>query len=104
LRELGDEDEVLDLENIDKPFSDSETCVRLALQGGGYDVFLFQALFDPTSERSVDQNYMAFLIAVAKLMADLSIETGIARLITWDLYSGQLRGFMEVFRLICWNR
>jgi ribose-phosphate pyrophosphokinase len=51
------------LAEVDFQFSDSETCVRLDLHVSGYDVFLFQALFDPTSDRSVDENYMAFLIA-----------------------------------------
>ena len=33
------------------------------LHVGGYDVFLFQAIFDPTSDRTIDQNYIALLIA-----------------------------------------
>jgi ribose-phosphate pyrophosphokinase len=63
LREEGSQSEVLYLEEVDRQFSDGETCARLGLHVGGYDVFLIQALYDPTSERSVDQNYMAFLIA-----------------------------------------
>lgn len=63
LAEAGSTDEVLHLEDIDKRFSDTETCVRLDRHVGGYDVFLFQGLIDPMSERSIDQNYMAFLIA-----------------------------------------
>lgn len=63
LAESGSEEAVLHLENMDKRFSDSETCVRLNLHVGGCDVFLFQALFDPISECGVDQSYMAFLIA-----------------------------------------
>jgi len=63
LAEAGSEDRVTHLEDIDRRFSDSETCVRLERHVGGHDVFLFQALFDPTSDRSVDQNYMALLIA-----------------------------------------
>lgn len=128
LAEAGSRAEVAFMENIDKRFSDSETCVRLEAHVSGYDVFLFQALFDPTSDRSVDQNYMALLIAArafrehgashvtavvpylayarqdkptafmrepttAKLMADLSIDAGIDRLVTWDPHSGQIRGF-----------
>lgn len=128
LHEAGSEDNVLHLEDIDFRFSDSETCVRLDTHVGGYDVFLFQSPFDPTSDRSIDQNYMAFLIAArtfrehganhvtavlpylaysrqdkptrfmrepttAKLMADLSLEAGIDRLVAWDPHSGQLRGF-----------
>jgi ribose-phosphate pyrophosphokinase len=64
LAEEGSETDVLYLESVDDQFSDSETCVRLDLDVSGHDVFLFQALYDPTSGRSVDQNYMAFLIAV----------------------------------------
>jgi len=128
LAEAGGSDDVLHLENIDSRFSDSETCVRLEDHVGGYDVFLIQALFDPTTDRTIDQNYMAFLIAArafrehganhvtgvlpylaysrqdkptkfmrepttAKLMADLSIEAGIDRLISWDPHCGQVRGF-----------
>ena len=59
--------DVLHLENIDFRFSDSETCVRLDIPVNGDDVYLFQALFDPNSERTVDQNYMAFLIAARTL-------------------------------------
>ena len=63
LSEAGSDHEVVHLEHIDRRFTDSETGVRLNTHVGGMDVFLFQALFDPTSERTVDQNYMAFLIA-----------------------------------------
>jgi ribose-phosphate pyrophosphokinase len=128
LAEAGSEAKVLHLEDIDSQFADSETCVRLDLHVSGYDVFLFQALFDPASGRSVDQNYMAFLIAArafrehganhltavlpylaygrqdkptrfrrepttAKLMADLAIEAGIDRLITWNPHCRQTQGF-----------
>jgi ribose-phosphate pyrophosphokinase len=128
LLEARSEDDILHLENIDNQFSDSETCVRLDVHVGGYDAFLFQALFDPTSDRTVDQNYMSFLIAArtlrehgashvtgvlpylaysrqdkptkfkrepttAKLMADLSLEAGIDRLISWEPHSSQIRGF-----------
>lgn len=128
LRAAGSREEVLYLGDIDKNFSDSETNVRLSLHISGYDVFLFQALLDPTAGRSIDQNYMAALIAArafrehganhvtavfpylayarqdkptkferepttAKLMADLSIEAGLDRLIVWDPHSGQIRGF-----------
>jgi len=48
---------------VDKRFSDSETCVRLPMHVSGCDVYLFQSLFDPTSDLTIDQNYMAFLIA-----------------------------------------
>jgi ribose-phosphate pyrophosphokinase len=51
------------MQAVDQQFSDGETLVRLDQDVGGCDVFLFQALYDPTSERSVDQNYLAFLMA-----------------------------------------
>lgn len=56
--------ELVVLYDIDCQFSDGETAVRLEADASGCDVFLFQALQDPLVERSVDQNYMAFLIAV----------------------------------------
>jgi ribose-phosphate pyrophosphokinase len=59
--------EVLFMPDIDDTFSDTETNVRLDMDVNGYDVFLFQSLYDPTSNRSIDQNYMAFLIAVRTL-------------------------------------
>ncbi|MBM3240120.1 ribose-phosphate pyrophosphokinase [Candidatus Poribacteria bacterium] len=128
LVEAGSGDEVLHIENIDYRFANSETCVRLDIHVGGYDVFLFQALRNPTLDYSVDGNYMTFLIAArtfrehganhvtavlpylaygrqdkptkfmrepttAKLMADLSIEAGVDRLITWDAHCDQIRGF-----------
>jgi len=64
LAKNGTSCDVHHLANIDRQFSDSETCVRLDIDVSGDDVFLFQALLDPTSNRSIDQNYMAFLIAV----------------------------------------
>jgi ribose-phosphate pyrophosphokinase len=126
--EAGGEDDMIHLEDMDRRFSDEETCVRIPIHVGGFDVYLFQALFDPTSERSIDQNYMAFLIAArafrehgakhitgvlpylayarqdkptkftrepttARLMADLSIASGVDRLIVWDPHAGQIRGF-----------
>jgi ribose-phosphate pyrophosphokinase len=63
LREAGSESDVDHIENIDRRFSDTETTTRLDMHVAGCDVYLFQALFDPTSDRSIDQNYMAFLIA-----------------------------------------
>ena len=51
------------LKDIDFHFADSETCVRLTEDVSGCDVFLFQALYDPDPGRSIDQNYMALLIA-----------------------------------------
>ena len=55
--------DLLFLEGIDDQFSDSETVVRLDADVSGKDVFLLQALYDPTSERGIDENYMAFFIA-----------------------------------------
>ena len=59
----GSVSDILHLEDIDKQFSDSESSVRLEMNVSGCDVFLMQALFDPTSDNSIDQNYMAFMIA-----------------------------------------
>lgn len=63
LHQSGSKENVLHLENIDRNFSDSETTVRLDIHISGYDVFLFQALLDPSSNRSVDQNHMALLVS-----------------------------------------
>jgi ribose-phosphate pyrophosphokinase len=63
LSEYGAEGELLSLHDIDYQFANGETCVRLDRHVGGYDVFVFQSLADPTSQQSVDHNYMAFLIA-----------------------------------------
>jgi ribose-phosphate pyrophosphokinase len=128
LGEAESDANVLYLDDIDDQFSDSETHVRLDLYVSGYDVFLFQALFNPRVSQSVDQNYMAFLIAArafrehganhvtavlpylayarqdkptmfmrepttASLMADLAVEAGIDRLITWHPHSRQIHGF-----------
>jgi ribose-phosphate pyrophosphokinase len=112
LRMHGSPSHVPYLEAIDSQFSDTETCVRLDVHVEGADVFLFQALADPRSGRSVDQNYMAFLIAAraayarqlqptrfqrepttARLMADMSREAGMTRLVTWHPHSAHIRGF-----------
>ncbi len=120
--------EVAYLSEIDFQFSDGESCVRLDTDVNGHDVFLFQALHDPTAGRSVGENYMAFLIAArafrewganyvtgvlpylayarqdkptkfrrepttAELMADLSIEAGLDRLVVWDPHTDQVHGF-----------
>jgi ribose-phosphate pyrophosphokinase len=65
--QAGAADDLLCLESVDRRFSDNETCVRLDRSVAGSDVFLIQALFDPTAGRNVDQNYMAFLIAARTL-------------------------------------
>jgi ribose-phosphate pyrophosphokinase len=64
LERNGDPCDVLHLANVDLQFSDTETCARLDIDVSGDDVYLFQALLDPTSRRSIDQNYIAFLVAV----------------------------------------
>ena len=64
LAEAGSQEDVLYLENLDSRFSDTEARVRLDSHVSGADVFLFQAPFDPSSGRCIDENYMAFLIAV----------------------------------------
>ncbi len=63
LSEAGSEDDIQKLGGIDRRFSDGEICVRLPVHVGGTDVFLFQSLFDPTSDASIDENYMTFLVA-----------------------------------------
>lgn len=63
----GLEDDLVYLENVDGQFSDSETFARLSQDVSGGDVYLFQSILDPMSGRSVDQNYMAFLIATRAL-------------------------------------
>jgi ribose-phosphate pyrophosphokinase len=67
LVEAGSEGHVLHLDDIDRDFSDSETCVRLDMHVGGYDVFLFQGLYNPLDARGVDKNYLALLIAARAL-------------------------------------
>ncbi|MBN1427147.1 MAG: ribose-phosphate pyrophosphokinase [Anaerolineae bacterium] len=59
----GGGSEVLSLEDVDFRFSDTESCARLDMHVSGHDVFLFQALLDPTVQQGVDANYMAFLIS-----------------------------------------
>ncbi|MEW6755959.1 MAG: ribose-phosphate diphosphokinase, partial [Candidatus Latescibacterota bacterium] len=51
------------VDDIDFEFANGETCVRLLRHVSGCDVFLCQALCDPVAGRSVDQNYLALLIA-----------------------------------------
>jgi ribose-phosphate pyrophosphokinase len=63
---LGDQDDstgLVFLDNIDREFTDSETGVRLANHVGGADVFLFQALLDPSTPHSANNNYLSLLIA-----------------------------------------
>jgi len=128
LSEQGASRQVEHLEAVDFQFSDGETCVRLEADVSGHDVFLLQRVYDPVSERSVDENYVAFLAAAralrewgashvtgvlpylayarqdkptrskrepttAELMADLSIEAGLDRLVVWDPHTGRIHGF-----------
>jgi len=58
-----EQDRVSYLEDIDYRFSDSEIGVRLEKDVSGCDVFLLQALYDPVSEKSVSENYLALCIA-----------------------------------------
>ncbi len=116
------------LKGIDFKFSDGESCVRLDQDVNGKDVFLFQALQDPTTTRSVDENYLAFMLALrtfrewganrvtgvlpylayarqdqhttgkrepisVELMAELSIEAGLDRLIVWAPHDNRVHGF-----------
>jgi len=51
------------MEDVDFPFSDTETGVRLEAGSEGRDVFLVQSLYNPTAAGCVDRNYLALLIA-----------------------------------------
>lgn len=55
---------LLYLEDIDFRFSDSEIGVRLETDVSGCDVFLLQALYAPTYDAKVSENYLALCIAV----------------------------------------
>lgn len=63
----GGQKEIQFLSNIDRRFSDKEVCVRLKENVRGTDVFLFQSLANPVNSSSIDENYMAFLVAVRAL-------------------------------------
>lgn len=124
----GGDDGLPLLQSVDREFRDGETGVRLERDVSGHDVFLFQALHDLTSGRTLDQNLMAFLVAVhalrqwgaqtvtgvltylaysrqdqptqlqrepttAQLVADLLVEAGLDRLITWHPHSLRVPGF-----------
>jgi ribose-phosphate pyrophosphokinase len=118
------------LRDVDRQFSDSETVVRLDQDVNGHDVYLVQCLRDPTSSRSVDENYLALLIAAralrewgasnvtvllpylayarqdkptrgmrepttARLMADLAIEAGVTRVVTWHPHIAYVQGLYD---------
>jgi ribose-phosphate pyrophosphokinase len=59
----GCKEKILFLADMDKRFTDSEVCIRLEHHVNGYDVFLFQSLFNPNLPFGIDDNYLAFLIA-----------------------------------------
>ncbi len=59
----GSRARALFMKDIDRQFSDGETQVRLDQHVSGYDVYLFQTLFDPMDPRAIDHHYLAFLIA-----------------------------------------
>jgi ribose-phosphate pyrophosphokinase len=63
IRQSGGNEELLFLKDIDHRFKDTETIVRLEHHVGGADVFLFQALLAPEYGYSVNDNYLALLIA-----------------------------------------
>ena len=62
-REAGAAPVLAELHDIDRRFSDSETSVRLEMHVSGADVYVIQSLLDPVLSTSVDENYMALLIA-----------------------------------------
>ena len=51
------------LANIDYRFENSETCIRLGAEVEGADAYVIQALCDPASDQSADDNYIALLAA-----------------------------------------
>lgn len=59
----GAHEQIPYLEDIDFRFSDSEIGVRLDSDVSGCDVFLMQALYDPRTDVSVSENYLALCIA-----------------------------------------
>lgn len=63
LADEGIEAEAPYLPDVDDQFTDGEARVQLRHGISGHDVFLFQALYAPNCGRSVNENYMAFLIA-----------------------------------------
>jgi ribose-phosphate pyrophosphokinase len=64
LAEAGVEEDLSYLKDLDKQFSDTENVVRLEADVSGNDIYLFQSILDPNSGSSIDQNYIAFLLAV----------------------------------------
>jgi ribose-phosphate pyrophosphokinase len=65
LRDRDDEHkELCSLQDIDYEFADTELCVRLEEHIGGRDIYLIQSLFNPRGRGTVNENYMALLIAL----------------------------------------
>jgi len=67
LDEDGKPGNVFQLNHLDRQFSDSETCACLEQDVNGHDVFLVQSLLDPNSDRSIDENYIAFFASIRAL-------------------------------------
>jgi ribose-phosphate pyrophosphokinase len=67
LSAAGSHKSLLRLFDVDRRFSNGETVVRLEHHVNGYDVFLFQSLFQPGGRLSINENYMAFFIAARAL-------------------------------------
>jgi ribose-phosphate pyrophosphokinase len=67
LTACGSSGHVLHVPEVDFEFANSETCARLEVPVSDKDVYLIQALCDPVSGRSADQNYMALLMAARAL-------------------------------------
>ena len=66
LKETGSELAIADLHDVDFQFSfDKETCARIKTHVSGYDVYLVQCLYDPTSPRSIDENLMGLLTTIS---------------------------------------
>ncbi len=68
LSAAGSRKAVMHLFDVDRRFSNGETGVRLEHHVNGYDVFLFQCLFNPNDDGlSINENYMSFFIAARAL-------------------------------------
>ncbi len=67
LSAVGSRKEVMRLFGVDRRFSNGETAVRLEHHVNGYDVFLFQSLFQPDGPLTVNENYMTFFVAARAL-------------------------------------
>jgi ribose-phosphate pyrophosphokinase len=63
LRKENSAADLIYLDDIEKQFSDGETCIELRHNVRGSDVFLFQSIFSPSSGFDVNHNYLSFYIA-----------------------------------------